>query len=50
MKQERTIQMWVSEKEQDLIETLRNYRTAYPNGSQMMELEIDALVEELKEH
>lgn len=48
MKEQRTIEMLVSELEQDLIETLRNYKSAYPNGNKMMELEIDAMVEELK--
>ncbi len=38
----------VTDDEKDLIEVLRNYRKAYPNGSFMMELEIQELVERLK--
>lgn len=40
--------MEVTKEERDLIETLRNYRRAYPNGSQTMDWEIQDLVMFLK--
>ena len=37
----------LSEKERDLIESIRNYRNAYPNGAVNLEQYILALVYEL---
>ena len=37
----------VTEKEWELISTIRNYKRAFPNGSRMMKLEIMTLLDEL---
>lgn len=37
----------ITEKENDLIETIRNYRRAYPNGAEQFEKEIIAMVYDL---
>lgn len=42
--------MSYTEKENDLIQALRNYRKAYPNGARNMEIYILDLVYELMEH
>lgn len=42
--------MKYSEKEQELIEAIRNYRKAYPNGSRELEIYIMDLVYELMEN
>lgn len=42
--------MSYTEKENDLIQALRNYRKAYPNGARNMEFYILDLVYELMEH
>lgn len=42
--------MSYTEKENDLIQALRNYRRAYPNGARNMEIYILDLVYELMEH
>lgn len=39
--------MKYSEKEQELIEAIRNYRRAYPNGARELEIYIMDLVYEL---
>lgn len=39
----------VSHEERELIETLRNYRRAYPNGKEMFNKEIQALIKKLKD-
>lgn len=41
--------MNLTEKEKDLIETIRNYRRAYPNGARQLEQLILELVYELME-
>lgn len=41
--------MKYTEKERELIEALRNYRRAYPNGSRSLEVYIMDLVYELME-
>ncbi len=48
MQQEEDIKLTPLEK--DLIHTLRNYRSAYPNGARMMEQSIMEMVYELMEH
>lgn len=42
--------MKYSEKEQELIEAIRNYRKAYPNGVRELEIYIMDLVYELMEN
>ena len=42
--------MKYSEKEQELIEAIRNYRKAYPNGTRELEIYIMDLVYELMEN
>ena len=42
--------MKYSEKEQELIEAIRNYRKAYPNGARGLEIYIMDLVYELMEN
>lgn len=42
--------MELTPTEQELIEQLRNYRKAYPNGARMLEMEIFDLVYELMEN
>ncbi|KXB86056.1 hypothetical protein HMPREF3034_00004 [Prevotella sp. DNF00663] len=42
--------MKYTEKEDELIQALRNYRKAYPNGEQNLEIYIMGLVYELMEH
>lgn len=42
--------MKYTEKEKELIEALRNYRRAYPNGKRELEYYIMELVNELMEH
>ena len=37
----------ISDKEWDLLSTIRNYKRASPNGSRMMKREIMALLDEL---
>ena len=37
----------ISDKEWDLLSTIRNYKRAFPNGSRMMKREIMALLDEL---
>ena len=37
----------ITDKEWELIQTIRNYRRAYPNGSRMLEKEINDLLDEL---
>lgn len=39
--------MKLTEKEKDLIEAIRNYRKAYPNGEQELRFYIEMLVAEL---
>ncbi len=39
--------MEITNKEKDLIESIRNYRKAYPNGSKQLELYILDLLYEL---
>lgn len=39
--------MKITNKEKDLIESIRNYRKAYPNGSKQLELYILDLLYEL---
>ena len=39
--------MEITNKEKDLIESIRNYRKAYPNGSKQLELYILNLLYEL---
>ena len=41
--------MELTRKEEYLIEQIRNYRKAYPNGSQMLEADILGTVYELME-
>lgn len=41
--------MEYTEKENDLIQLIRNYRRAYPNGARVLEQEIMELVYELME-
>lgn len=41
--------MELTKKEEDLIEAIRNYRRAYPNGAREFEIYIMALVYELME-
>lgn len=41
--------MELTDKEKDLIETIRNYKRAYPNGKEMFEFYILALIYELLE-
>lgn len=41
------VEMLVTEEEKELIETIRNYRNAYPNGEKMMEIEIDEMLSSL---
>ena len=41
--------MELTEKEKDLIEAIRNYRRAYPNGERNFEIYIMDLVYELME-
>jgi len=41
--------MEVNEKERELIEALRNYRKAFPNGQKNLEIYIMDLVYELME-
>lgn len=42
--------MKLSITEKELIETLRIYRKAYPNGKKMLEKEIDELIDILMDH
>lgn len=42
--------MDLSEKEEELVQALRNYRRAYPNGERNLEIYIMDLVYELMEH
>ena len=42
--------MQYTEKEEELIQALRNYRKAYPNGERNLEIYIMELVYELMEH
>ena len=42
--------MKYSEKEQELIEAIRNYSKAYPNGARELEIYIMDLVYELMEN
>jgi hypothetical protein len=42
--------MQYTEKEDDLIRLIRNYRRAYPNGARVLEQEILELVYELMEN
>lgn len=42
--------MKYTEKEKELIEAIRNYRKAYPNGSRELEIYIMDLVYELMEN
>lgn len=42
--------MEYTEKEDELIQALRNYRNAYPNGERNLEIYIMDLVYELMEH
>lgn len=42
--------MKYSEKEKELIEAIRNYRKAYPNGARVLEIYIMDLVYELMEN
>lgn len=42
--------MKYTEKEKELIEALRNYRRAYPNGKRELEYYIMELVNELMEN
>lgn len=42
--------MQYTEKEDELIQALRNYRKAYPNGERNLEIYIMELVYELIEH
>lgn len=42
--------MEYTEKEEELIQALRNYRKAYPNGEKNLEIYILDLVYELMEH
>lgn len=42
--------MKYTEKEKELIEALRNYRKAYPNGKRELEYYIMELVNDLMEH
>lgn len=42
--------MEVNEKEKELIEALRNYRRAYPNGQKNLEIYIMDLVYELMDN
>lgn len=44
----RTETMEVSADERELIEVLRNFRRAWPNGSKVMDLEIQELIFRLK--
>ena len=37
----------ITAEEQFLIETIRNYRKAYPNGAKMLENEINEILDEL---
>lgn len=37
----------ISDKEWDLLSTIRNYKRAFPNGSRMMKREIMAVLDEL---
>lgn len=37
----------ISDKEWDLLSTIRNYKRAFPNSSRMMKREIMALLDEL---
>ena len=37
----------ISDKEQGLLSTIRNYKRAFPNGSRMMKRESMALLDEL---
>ena len=37
----------ITVEEQFLIETIRNYRKAYPNGARMLENEINEILDEL---
>lgn len=37
----------ITAEEQFLIETIRNYRKAYPNGARMFENEINEILDEL---
>jgi len=41
IKKEITVEEWF------LIETIRNYRKAYPNGARMLENEINEILDEL---
>ncbi|MGQ1929804.1 hypothetical protein [Ornithobacterium rhinotracheale] len=41
------IQKEITEEEWDLINAIRNYRKAYPNGAKMLKNEIQDLVDEL---
>ena len=41
IKKEITVEEWF------LIETIRNYRKAYPNGARMLENEINKILDEL---
>lgn len=42
--------MTYTEKEKELIEAIRNYRKAYPNGTRELEIYIMDLVYELMEN
>lgn len=42
--------MQYTEKEDELIQALRSYRKAYPNGERNLEIYIMELVYELMEH
>ena len=46
----KVIGMNLSEKEEELVQALRNYRRAYPNGERNLEVYIMDLVYELMEH
>lgn len=37
----------ITDKEWELIDTIRNYRNAFPNGARMMKAEIQDLLDEL---
>ncbi len=49
VKFKKLIIMEVNEKERELIEALRNYRKAFPNGQKNLEIYIMDLVYELME-
>lgn len=41
--------MYLTDREKELVEALRNYRRAYPNGARNLEIYILELVYELME-